>query len=84
MKFRIFALVLCLAVMLACFSVPVSGAQSAEVQPKEQSSANEQVLAARFLNMLSHNNNYNDDFSSVDTMVNNSVLSLLDLRDSQN
>lgn len=39
---------------------------------------------ARFLNMLNHNFVYNSDFESVDTIVNNSSLALLDLRDGEN
>lgn len=41
------------------------------------------VLQARFLNMLNHNFVYNDSFHSVDEIVNNSIIALLDKRDSQ-
>ena len=41
------------------------------------------VLEARFLNMLNHNFVYGEDFDSLDAIVNNSVIALLDLRDSE-
>lgn len=37
----------------------------------------------RFLNMLNHNFVYNDDFDNADTIVNNSILAILNLRDSE-
>ena len=43
-----------------------------------------EVLAARFLNMLNHNNVYNSAFDDIDTLVNESILSVLHLRDSEN
>ena len=43
-----------------------------------------EVLATRFLNMLNHNNVYNSAFDDIDTLVNESVLSLLHLRDGEN
>lgn len=54
----------------------VSAATAAEVSVN----ANE----ARFLNMLNHNFVYNGDFESVEAIVNNSLLALLDLRDAEN
>lgn len=45
-------------------------------------SAEDPVLAARFLNMLNHNASYDADFDSVDTLVNNAVGTLCHLRDS--
>ena len=41
------------------------------------------VLESRFLNMLNHSFVYNDDFYSVDALVNSSMPALLDLRDSE-
>lgn len=41
------------------------------------------VLESRFLNMLNHSFVYNDDFYSVDALVNSSLPALLDLRDSE-
>ncbi|MBQ2933866.1 MAG: hypothetical protein IJE02_04585 [Clostridia bacterium] len=42
------------------------------------------VNETRFLNMLNHNFVYNTDFESIDAIVNNSSLALLDLRDAEN
>lgn len=42
-----------------------------------------EILNSRFLNMLNHSFVYNDDFYSVDALVNSSMPALLDLRDSQ-
>ncbi len=42
------------------------------------------VLETRFLNMLNHNFVYNDAFYNEEDIVNNSVLALLNLRDSEN
>lgn len=39
------------------------------------------VLQARFLNMLNHNSVYNDNFNSVEDIVNASVPELLNMRD---
>ena len=44
----------------------------------------ENVLNGRFLNMLNHNYVYGDDIGSVEAIVNNSVIALLDLRDEEN
>ncbi len=57
-------------------STQVSAATPAEIE----AGANE----ARFLNMLNHNFVYNTDFDNIDTIVNNSVLNLLSLRDIEN
>lgn len=83
MKHRRIAFLLVLCLLIACFSVPVSGAAPVKAQ-EEPSAVSSPALEARFLNMLNHNNNYNDDFKYIDTMVNNSVLSLLHLRDAEN
>lgn len=40
------------------------------------------VLESRFLNMLNHNFVYNTDFESVETIVNESVIALLNTKDS--
>lgn len=83
MKHRRIAFLLVLCILIACFSAPVSG-----TAPVKAETANTYVcqaaLEARFLNILNHNNNYDDDFKYIDTMVNNSVISLLHLRDSEN
>ena len=51
----------------------VSAATAQEILPG--------ALDARFLNMLNHNFVYNEDFDDIDTLVNNSALALLDLRE---
>lgn len=44
----------------------------------------EKVLESRFLSMLNRNFVYGKDFDSIEAIVNNSVIALLDLRDSEN
>lgn len=41
------------------------------------------VLEARFLNMLNHNYAYDGDFDTVEALVNQSVIALSDMRDSE-
>lgn len=48
------------------------------VAPKE-----EKILESRFLSMLNRNFVYGKDFDSIEAIVNNSVIALLDLRDSE-
>lgn len=45
---------------------------------------NQKVLETRFLNMLNHNYVYNDSFQSLEEIVNNSVIALLEYRDNEN
>lgn len=82
MKHRLLGVLLILCVLIACSSALVPHAKPA-MQPDVSAAApdTEQVRAARFLNMLNHNYSYNEDFLSVDTLVNNAVLALLDRRD---
>lgn len=42
-----------------------------------------EVLKARFSNMLNHNFVYDDAFHTVEDVVNNSIIALLDMRDSE-
>ena len=44
----------------------------------------ENILNSRFLNMLNHNYVYGDGIGSVEAIVNNSIIALLDLRDKEN
>lgn len=83
MKRRIFILALICILLTAAFA-PNSSAAPAKAEKEAVEISAEQVKAARFLNMLNHNYNYNDDIASVDTIVNNSVLALLDQRDENN
>ena len=83
MKHRNVALMLIVCILIACFSIPVSGAAPVKAE-SEPSAIPDAALEARFLNILNHNNNYDEDFKYIDTMVNNSILSLLHLRDAEN
>lgn len=83
MKHRIIILAL-ICLLLAGVSAPVSSAAPNDKPVIPATASAEQVKAARFLNMLNHNYNYNDDFASIDVMVNNSTLALLEQRDEQN
>lgn len=79
---KVFSLVLCLVMLAICSSLiaPVfndASYVSAATAEEIQVNANE----TRFLNMLNHNFVYNSDFDNADTIVNNSALALLDLRD---
>lgn len=82
---KFLSLVLCLVMLAVCSSliapVVTEGSQVSAITTEEiKTNANE----ARFLNMLNHNFVYGSDFDNADTVINNSVLALLDLRDSEN
>lgn len=82
---KVLSLIICIVLLLVCSSLiaPVanSGSQvSAAAVNKTYNGVNE----SRFLNMLNHNFVYNADFENTDTIVNNSALALLDLRDADN
>lgn len=83
MKHRQIALLMVVCLLIVAFFSPVSGAAPVKAETA-QVTISQSALEARFLNILNHNNNYGDDFKYIDTMVNNSVLSLLHLRDSEN
>lgn len=51
-----------------------------QVKQKPDSS---KVLESRFLNLLNHNFVYNSDFDTIENIVNESVIALLDMRDSE-
>lgn len=76
MKKRLFALsvLLCAIIMLFSAITPVT-ANSKGI------SSEEKIRQTRFLNMLNHNFVYNEDFNNVDTIVNNSVLSIINSLD---
>lgn len=80
MKIKIFCVILML-----CALVGSSALTSVMAVPEsEQESTATQVDAVkttRFLNMLNHNRVYGEDFLSVDEIVNESVIGLLNLRD---
>ncbi len=74
------------AVMVAacCFLVAPMFNQGTQVSAVTAEAKEENVNEARFLNMLNHNFVYNNDFDNIDTVINNSVLNLLALRDVEN
>ena len=75
-----------IAVMLTfvIMSLPVfSNLSAAEVESEPAIDKNK-VLESRFLNMLNHNYVYGDDFEDLEKIVNNSIIALLEQRDSQN
>lgn len=86
------AVLLALTVAVVCFSnkpvvatgenvtVPLNSNVAVALNGKD-SSVNSKVLESRFLNMLNHNFVYGEDFNSVDAIVNDSVLALLDMRE---
>lgn len=73
-------------IMLAVFSSLITpiATGSQQVSAATVKSISDEALNARFLNMLNHNFVYNDDFNDVDTVINNSVFALINLRDSEN
>ena len=81
MKKKVFILVLsfCVLALLACAFIPASADSSEATVAQSEYSAEK----ARFLNMLNHNFVYNSDFKNADVVTENSVLALLDRRDSQ-
>ncbi|MGI6280104.1 MAG: hypothetical protein ACOYJS_06050 [Acutalibacteraceae bacterium] len=60
--------------------VSFSNFSAANVTEPAAASENK-VLESRFLNMLNHNYVYNDSFNSLEEIVNDSVIALLDMRD---
>lgn len=74
------------AVMLifVIMSLPVFSNLSAAEIESEPEIDNSKVLETRFLNMLNHNYVYDDDFDDLEKIVNNSIIALLEQRDSEN
>lgn len=66
----------CVLALFACAFIPAS----ADVTETKPVSATDNALKARFLNMLNRNFAYNEDFTSIGLIVEDSVLSLLDRR----
>lgn len=82
MKRKLLSVLVLMVVIVCCFSavMPASSVSGDSVAAQPDSG---KVLEARFLNMLNHNYVYNNDFDDVETIVNNAVIALLDLRDSE-
>ncbi len=81
---RFFGLLLSLVTVAVCSSLIAPIAKGNEVSAVSQREIVENANESRFLNMLNHNFVYNEDFEDADAIVNNSVLALLNLRDSVN
>ena len=76
--------VIAVALFFVIMSLPLYSNLNA-AKPEEKPVFNTQkVMEARFLNMLNHNYVYSESFDSLETIVNDSVIALLDLRDSEN
>ncbi len=82
---KILSLILSVVMLAICSSLiaPVV-TESQQVSAATVDVVLTNVNEARFLNMLNHNFVYNSDFYNADTVVNNSVLALLNLRDVEN
>lgn len=78
------ALLLCVC-LLSFVKVSDKNAQIVEAATQNQEvitvADNTKMLESRFLNMLNHSFVYDNDFYDKETLVNNSVLALLDLAD---
>lgn len=76
----VFALVLCLVLLCSFQLKPTATHLVAEAETQTETDT-AQVLSARFLNMLNHNQAYGEDFYDTDTLTERSVISLLDRRE---
>lgn len=82
---KLLSLVICVLMLAVSVSLIASMiSEGSQVSAKATESAPQNANEARFLNMLNHNFVYNSDFEDIDTIVNNSSLALLDLRDENN
>ena len=75
MKNKIFSLVLIFVLILSC-NFPVATAVTEASEP-------ENTEFARFENMLNHNRLYDSDFNDINTVVDNSVICLLEKREDE-
>ncbi len=74
MKYRVFCFISVFVLMLFCCNFPMATAQ-AQTEPVET------TAYARFENMLNHNRLFGEDFSDTNTVVENSIISLLSKRE---
>lgn len=81
---KVIALLLSVVTIALCSSLmtPVV-AEGADASVNASESVTVSAVETRFLNMLNHNFVYNSDFENADTVVNNSILAILNLRDSE-
>ncbi len=82
MKIKLFCVILMLCALIgssaltSVMAVPESKSETSAVQV-------DAVKKARFLNMLNHNRVYGETFLSLDEIINESVIALLNVRDSE-
>lgn len=81
---KVIALLLSVVTIALCSSLmtPVV-AEGANSNANVSDGVTVSAVETRFLNMLNHNFVYNSDFENADTIVNNSILAILNLRDSE-
>lgn len=81
---KVIALLLSVVTIALCSSLmtPVV-AEGANSNANVSDGVTVSAVETRFLNMLNHNFVYNSDFENADTVVNNSILAILNLRDSE-
>lgn len=83
MKNKRFLLLGVVCLIVAFLSAPVSGFAKASAAEENAQPDEKMVAATRFLNILNHNNAYDEDFLSEESLVNAAVISQLHLRDSE-
>ncbi len=83
---KITSLILVVLMLSACTATPaaINVKPQVNVESLTNKSVDDKVLHSRFLNMLNHNYVYNDDFYFDDELINNSIIALLHLRDTEN
>lgn len=81
---KVIALLLSVVTIALCSSLmtPVV-AEGANSNANVSDGVTVSAVETRFLNMLNRNFVYNSDFENADTVVNNSILAILNLRDSE-
>lgn len=81
---KVIVLLLSVVTIALCSSLmtPVV-AVGADASVNTSESVTVSAVETRFLNVLNHNFVYNSDFENADTVVNNSILAILNLRDSE-
>lgn len=83
MKKRIVKIISVILIFVMMSLPQFSNLNAAEVE-NPQSIDKNKVLETRFLNMLNHNFVYGEDFNDLEMIVNNSIIALLEQRDSEN
>lgn len=77
--------IITVVLVFVMLSLPIGSSYSAvsdkEIVNAENNFDSQKVLESTFLNMLNHNYVYNDSFADLESIVNDSVIALLDLRE---